>query len=181
MDTDSHHTLGHGGGFAIGGYSFNHALSGKSITSDKKCFYISAVSGRNSEISRNWRLVAMEKRSFARIPFQTKAIVRSKNSTVIGIVENLSLAGIFLKTPERLGINRLVKIELLFTGTSSQISIILDGKITRHQNIGMGVEFKNIDLDAFIHLKNLITYNTENNDTLRKEFQEFSKKQNKTE
>jgi hypothetical protein len=44
----------------------------------------------------------MEQRTFARIPFKTKAIVRQKDSTVIGIVENLSLAGIFLKTPERL-------------------------------------------------------------------------------
>ena len=115
----------------------------------------------------------MEKRTFARIPFKTKAIVRQENSTVIGIVENLSLAGIFLKTPERLGLNRLVKIELLFTGTSSQISIILDGKITRHENIGMGIEFRNLDLDAFFHLKNLITYNTDKIDTVKKKFQEF--------
>jgi hypothetical protein len=121
----------------------------------------------------------MEKRSFTRIPFQTKAIVRSKNSTVIGIVENLSLAGIFLKTPEKLGLNRLVKIELLFTGTSSQISIILDGKITRHENIGMGIEFRNLDLDAFFHLKNLITYNTDKIDSAKKEFQIFAKKQDK--
>jgi hypothetical protein len=119
----------------------------------------------------------MEKRTFARIPFKTKAIVRKKDSTVIGIVENLSLAGIFLKTPERLGLNRLVKIELLFTGTSSQISIILDGKITRHENIGMGIEFRNLDLDAFFHLKNLITYNTDKIDTVKKKFQEFANKQ----
>jgi hypothetical protein len=115
----------------------------------------------------------MEKRTFARIPFKTKAIVRQKDFTIIGIVENLSLAGIFLKTPERLGLNRLVKIELLFTGTSSQISIILDGKITRHENIGMGIEFRNLDLDAFFHLKNLITYNTTEIDTVKKKFQEF--------
>jgi hypothetical protein len=119
----------------------------------------------------------MEKRIFARIPFKTKAIVRQKDATVIGIVENLSLAGIFLKTPERLGLKRLVKIELLFTGTSSQISIILDGKITRHENIGMGIEFRNLDLDAFFHLKNLIAYNTERIDTVKKEFQKYAKKQ----
>jgi len=83
------------------------------------------------------------------------------------------LAGIFLKTPERLGLNRLVKIELLFTGTSSQISIILDGKITRHEIIGMGIEFRNLDLDALFHLKNLITYNTDKSDTVKKMFQEF--------
>lgn len=121
----------------------------------------------------------MEKRSFARIPFRTKAIVRHKDSTVIGIVENLSLAGIFLKTPERLGLNRLVKIELLFTGTSSQISIILDGKITRHENLGMAIEFRNIDLDAFFHLNNLITYNTDKIDKVKKDFQDFAKKHDK--
>ena len=117
----------------------------------------------------------MEKRNFDRIPFQTKAIVRSKDTTVIGIVENLSLDGIFLKTPEKLTLNRIVKIELLFTGTSSQLSILLDGKIMRHENIGMAIQFKNIDMDAFFHLKNLISYNTNQVGKLKDEFQRFVK------
>ncbi len=121
----------------------------------------------------------MEKRSFSRIPFQTKAIVRAKETTVIGVVENLSLAGIFLKTPERLRLNRLVKIELLFTGTSSQISIILDGKIMRHENLGMAIQFRNVDIDAFIHLKNLLSYNTNQMGKVEEEFQAFIKKKNK--
>ena len=118
----------------------------------------------------------MEKRSFARIPFQTKAIVRAKQTTVIGVVENLSLAGIFLKTPERLGLNRVVKIELLFTGTSSQLSILLNGKIMRHENLGMAIQFRNVDIDAFIHLKNLISYNTNQMGKVEEEFQSFIKK-----
>ena len=121
----------------------------------------------------------MEKRNFTRIPFQTKAIVRAKETTVIGVVENLSLAGIFLKTPERLRLNRLVKIELLFTGTSSQISIILDGKIMRHENLGMAIQFRNVDIDAFIHLKNLLSYNTNQMGKVEEEFQAFIKKKNK--
>jgi hypothetical protein len=117
----------------------------------------------------------MEKRNFDRIHFQTKAIVRSKDTTVIGIVENLSLDGIFLKTPEKLVLNRIVKIELLFTGTSSQLSILLDGKIMRHENIGMAIQFKNVDMDAFFHLKNLIAYNTNQVGKLKDEFQRFVK------
>jgi hypothetical protein len=117
----------------------------------------------------------MEKRSFARIPFKTKAIVRYKDSTVIGIVENLSLAGIFLKAPEKLAVKRVVKIELLFTGTSSEISILLNGKISRHENIGMGIEFKNMDIDAFYHLRNLISYNTDQMEKLKEEFESFLK------
>ena len=121
----------------------------------------------------------MEKRNFHRITFQTKAIVRSKDDTVIGIVENMSLDGIFLKTPEKLNLNRLVKIELLITGTSSQLSILLDGKIMRHENVGMAIQFRNIDMDAFFHLKNLISYNTNQMDTLEDEFQKFLEKTNK--
>ena len=121
----------------------------------------------------------MEKRNFTRIPFQTKAIVRAKETTVIGVVDNLSLAGIFLKTPERLRVNRLVKIELLFTGTSSQISIILDGKIMRHENLGMAIQFRNVDIDAFIHLKNLISYNTNQMGKVEEEYQAFIEKKNK--
>lgn len=121
----------------------------------------------------------MEKRNFDRIPFQTKAIVRSKETTVIGIVENLSLDGIFLKTPEKLNLNRIVKIELLFTGTSSQLSIILDGKIMRHENIGMAIQFKNVDMDAFFHLKNLISYNTNQMGKLKNDFKKFIKTKGK--
>ncbi|MEJ2431098.1 MAG: PilZ domain-containing protein [Deltaproteobacteria bacterium] len=121
----------------------------------------------------------MEKRNFDRIPFQTKAIVRSKDATVIGIVENLSLDGIFLKTPEKLNLNRIVKIEVLITGTSSQLSILLDGKIMRHENVGMAIQFKNVDMDAFFHLKNLISYNTNQLEKLDDEFQRFVKKKGK--
>jgi hypothetical protein len=37
----------------------------------------------------------------------------------------------------------------------------------------MGIEFRNLDLDAFFHLKNLITYNTDKIDTVKKKFQKF--------
>jgi hypothetical protein len=121
----------------------------------------------------------MEKRNFDRIPFQTKAIVRSKDATVIGIVENLSLDGIFLKTPEKLSLNRIVKIEVLFTGTSSQLSILLDGKIMRHENVGMAIQFKNVDMDAFFHLKNLISYNVNQAGRLNTDFQKFVKMKGK--
>jgi hypothetical protein len=121
----------------------------------------------------------MEKRNFNRIPFQTKAIVRSKDATVIGIVENLSLDGIFLKTPEKLNLNRIVKIEVLITGTSSQLSILLDGKIMRHENVGMAIQFKNVDMDAFFHLKNLISHNLNQVEKLTDDFQIFIKKKGK--
>jgi hypothetical protein len=41
----------------------------------------------------------------------------------------------------------------------------------------MGIEFRNLDLDAFFHLKNLITYNTDKSDTVKKKFQKFANKQ----
>ena len=121
----------------------------------------------------------VEKRNFTRIQFQAKAFVRAKDTTVIGLIENLSLNGIFLKTPEKLRVNRDVRIELLFTGTSSQLSILLNGQILRHERTGMAIQFNDIDLDAFFHLENLIRYNTDEIDKVKKQFQEFGKKQNR--
>ncbi len=117
----------------------------------------------------------MEKRSFTRIPLQAKALVRAKDTTIIGVIENLSLNGMFLKTPEKLRVNRVVKIELLFTGTSSQLSILLDGEIVRHENTGMAVHFRDMDLDAFFHLENLIKYNTDEIHKVKHDFQHFQK------
>ena len=117
----------------------------------------------------------MEKRSCTRIPLQAKALVRAKDTTVIGVIENLSLDGIFLKTPEKLRVNRVVKIELLFTGASSQLSILLNGEIARHENTGMALRFKDIDLDAFFHLENLIRYNTDEIHKVNHDFQHFQK------
>jgi len=117
----------------------------------------------------------MEKRSFTRIPLQAKALVRAKDTTIIGVIENLSLNGMFLKTPEKLRVNRVVKIELLFTGTSSQLSILLNGEIVRHENTGMAVHFRDIDLDAFFHLENLMKYNTDEIHKVKHDFQHFQK------
>lgn len=142
--------------------------------------FLSQPDGRESTLNSSpVEINGMEKRSFTRIPFQAKALVRAKDITVIGVVENLSLDGIFLKTPEKLRVNRVVKIELLFTGTSSQLSILLNGKILRHENIGMAIQFRKIDLDAFFHLNNLISYNTDEIDRVKKEFEKFTNKQDR--
>ncbi|MBN1840686.1 MAG: PilZ domain-containing protein [Deltaproteobacteria bacterium] len=115
----------------------------------------------------------MEKRAVTRIPLKTKALVRHGGTTITGTIQNLSLTGIFLKSSEIVKTNGVVKVEILFTGPSSQLSIILDGIVTRHDHKAMAIEFRNMDIDSFFHLRNLISYSTDDMDKVKAQFQEF--------
>ena len=118
----------------------------------------------------------MDKRTVARIPLKTKALVRHGGTTIIGAIQDLSLGGIFLKSSKTLKTKEPVKVEILFSGTSSQLSIILDGVVTRNTPKTMAINFQNMDTDSFFHLRNLISYTTDDISKVKAEFDKFSGK-----
>lgn len=118
----------------------------------------------------------MEKRVFTRIPLKTKTLVRHGAGTTTGTIQNLSLTGILVESSKALETNKQVKVEILFTGTSSQLSIILDGVVTRNTPKTMAIHFQNMDIDSFFHLRNLISYSTDDMDKVKAQFEKFTGK-----
>lgn len=118
----------------------------------------------------------MEKRVFTRIPLKTKALFRHGAGTTTGTIQNLSLTGILVESSKALETNKQVKVEILFTGTSSQLSIILDGVVTRNTPKTMAIHFQNMDIDSFFHLRNLISYSTDDMDKVKAQFEKFTGK-----
>jgi hypothetical protein len=112
----------------------------------------------------------MEKRNFTRVPFQSEATVRTKDKTLRGEMENLSLNGMFFKVPEALPMDEAVEVEILLSGTSSALSLRIDGNVSRVSNDGVAIQFKGMGLDSFIHLKSIIAYNTGDEEEVMKEF-----------
>jgi hypothetical protein len=112
----------------------------------------------------------MEKRDFTRVPFETKAVISWEGHSATGMVENLSLKGLFLKTSEKVEDDREVSIKIFLTGSSSKLSIDLDGSVLRSENEGLAIKFKKIDIDSFIHLKNVVSYNQGDADEIMNEF-----------
>jgi hypothetical protein len=111
----------------------------------------------------------MEKRKHKRVSFQAEAVVRDKDLTAGGKIDNLSMKGMFLKAAADVSEDPL-QITILLSGTSAKLSIELRGKVVRKAHNGMAIEFIDMDLDSFILLKNVVSYNSEDADAIMDEY-----------
>jgi hypothetical protein len=117
----------------------------------------------------------MGKRKFTRVPFKTEAMVKSKSDIVSGEVENLSLNGMFLKNANGLKADDDVEISISLSGDTTELAINLSGQVIRLDKEGIAIQFnmKGIDIDSFIHLRNIIAYNRGEQETVMQEYFDF--------
>ena len=101
----------------------------------------------------------MSTRKFSRVQFNVEATIKAGERQFQGGVENLSMTGMFLVTDERLVEGEAVDITIILTGTEPPISVNFNGKVSRVIGNGMGFIFEKIDLDSYMHLKNIVAYN----------------------
>lgn len=118
----------------------------------------------------------MEKRNLSRVLFNTKAVIRYGGAEVDGEVENLSLNGMFIRTQQRIPLGETVEITIQLAGDTSSLSIDLEGKVIRTAEKGVGLLYQKVDLDSFIHLRNIVSYNSTDSDSVMEEFLRFIKK-----
>ena len=112
----------------------------------------------------------MEHRKHRRVPFHAEAIVKCSDTVINGKVENLSMKGMLLNADCELNEGDMLEITILLTGSSSQLSINLMGNVIRQTDTGMAIAFKEMDLDSFIHLRNVISYNSGDADEVMEEY-----------
>jgi hypothetical protein len=112
----------------------------------------------------------MEKRKHRRVRFEVTATVRADKASIDGKVENLSMKGMFLTTGQRVPGDGPLEISITLSGSSSKLSIILKGRAVRHTDTGFAIEFQEMDLDSFIHLRNIIAQNCDDPDALCEEY-----------
>lgn len=112
----------------------------------------------------------MEKRKNTRVPFNIESAVGYQGRTVKGEVVNLSLTGMLFKSSDEIPIHTPLDIVFFLTGTTSRLTINLNGKAVRVDERGTAIEFNEIDIDSFIHLKNIVAYNEGDEDKIMEEF-----------
>ncbi len=114
----------------------------------------------------------MERRKFSRVPFRLKAYVNCRNVATKGEVENVSLNGMFVRTDVKLPQGDTAEITLYLTGTANplDISVNITGTVVRSEENGVVLAFREMDLDSFAQLKNIIAYNDGNADKVMDEF-----------
>ncbi len=113
-----------------------------------------------------------EKRKNVRIDFETRVVLKCEGQTILSDADSrdISLKGMFIKTDQVLRVGTPCDLELILSGTSTNLRIAINGEITRQGDNGLGVSFGGIDLDSYWHLKNLLLYNAQDPDALEQEF-----------
>ena len=106
----------------------------------------------------------MEKREKSRVPFNLNATFKYKGNSIEGELDNLSLNGLYIKTGEEIPEYSKIDVNIELSGDTSMLMIKIAGEVIRNDDNGIAIKFSNIDLDSFIHLKNIISYNMVNED-----------------
>ncbi len=117
-----------------------------------------------------------ERRRFLRVPFETEIIIQNLDTgKVIESVHSrdISLKGIYCFTENPFPEGTLCSIQLHLTGTSSLLWLELQGRVQRTDAQGMALSFDAMDLDVFIHLKNILYYNSGDPDRIDEEIKKM--------
>jgi hypothetical protein len=112
----------------------------------------------------------MEKRCNTRVTFGVGAVIKYKKQTIKCKVINLSLKGVLLKAEKGIPKDAIVKIGISMEGSTSRLKINVEGTVARSAVAETAITFNSIDLDSFIHLKNIVAYNEGNEEKIMQEF-----------
>lgn len=109
-----------------------------------------------------------DRRKGVRVRFDTgvSLTIESGDRTITasGDIRDISLNGIFVRTTENLAIDSACNIRLELSGTEVPIVLEMKGKVVRLETSGVGIHFDAMDLDTFMHLKNVVRYNSPESD-----------------
>ena len=111
-----------------------------------------------------------ERRKNTRVPFQTTAdVVFHDRSYKQCATENLSIKGVSVLGITGHTMGETCDISLALSGSTSHLRLAMKGKIVRVDTDRIALNFSEIDLDSFYHLKNIIYYNSDDPDTIEQE------------
>ena len=105
-----------------------------------------------------------ERRKHSRVGFATRITVRLESGAKAVSLEansrDLSLKGIFVRTPERFPLDTGCVVDIYLTGGVDEIRLEVKGRTVRQTDDGVGIVFESMDVDTYTHLKNIVYYNS---------------------
>ncbi|BEH10820.1 MULTISPECIES: PilZ domain-containing protein [Geobacter] len=116
----------------------------------------------------------MDKRRFTRVPFAVSATVSHGESSFSGEVADLSLNGMFVKTDgDKPAIGEEVEVVISLAEGEPSLNVELAGEVVRADANGVALRFSRIEVDSFIHLRNIVEYNTQEPTRVMDEFADY--------
>ena len=98
----------------------------------------------------------VERRNFVRVPFKSETILKSKDARIEGTIKNLSLAGAFINTQEKIERDTEVEIEIILDDPPPAVIVIMSAKVVRLEPEGFAIQFRGMPMDAYERLRDVI-------------------------
>ncbi|GAM08902.1 pilZ domain protein [Geobacter sp. OR-1] len=118
-----------------------------------------------------------EARRFTRIPYQSEVLMNANGQWFRGLSENLSLYGIYIKANEKFDVDAVVELTIYLPESGEAMNddnyIDVNSIVVRQDPDGIGCEFRQVDVDAFLNLKNVISSRCENKTLVMDEFYSY--------
>ncbi len=115
----------------------------------------------------------MERRLYTRIPFNIESIIRFNDRHIQGTVLNISLHGIFIDIPEALPDKALVGVEISMESSGSHKTLLLPGQVVRSGSAGTAIMLKELDLESYTAVRDLVMDRSINPEVIMDEFCRF--------
>lgn len=120
------------------------------------------ISVHNNQKDKEPEIMDENHRKRTRVNFKTSVNLKTDTLNLKGLAtKNLSLKGLFIETDEKPPIGTAAEIKLELVGSSSLVELTMKGLIARHGKDGLAVDFTEIDIDSFYHLRHIVMYNAD--------------------
>ncbi len=89
---------------------------------------------------------------------------------ISGRGRDLSVKGVFVECRQPLPPSTPCEVTIVLSGTPEPMQVHVTGRVVYTESAGMGIEFFEVDVDSFIHLRNLVLYNSVDTEQVEREF-----------
>jgi hypothetical protein len=112
-------------------------------------------------------------REFTRVPVQIWGTFREgKRELVTTEITSLSLRGCYASTFEVLPEGEVHRLTLFTEDDANAIHITVKARIVRSDQDGMGIEFTEMPLESYDHLRKMVLLNATDPDRVEREFRD---------
>lgn len=110
-----------------------------------------------------------EHREFTRISVPLAVEIKPQGATsILSTTRNVSMSGLLLENDIQLDEHTSCQVALLL-GDHGEVRIEASGTVARLDGSHVAIRFENVDLDGYMHLKNLIMLNSTSTDQIEGE------------
>jgi len=110
-------------------------------------------------------------REFTRVPAKVKVELVTRDGVIFTRqTRNLSMNGLYLEAQEKLPMNTECQLRVFLGESRDAACIEMLGCVSRVDEMGMAIEFRQIEVEGFERLRNLVLLNTNQVQEIEEEF-----------